>query len=270
MFCQAGFDPWLTTLMQHLAPLSTPQAPGLALWSCGMVRARSCALSAGSHLLATGMRRNEQTGRQRRRAWYDAGPRTRGPQRPALRVETCFAPWLGGVGSWWQGTPRALALEATAVGARVVVWTVSVVDRGGALPVAWGVLPATTKQAWRREGLRLLRLLRPALPRPGTVSVLADRGVSAPWLLRRLVTLGGPPCVRLHSGGPFRPASPPGWRPLTTFAPQPGPRWRGRGTALQQAGRQLECPLVALGEDDYQDPWLRLTALPPEARDAAW
>ncbi len=37
MFCQAGFDQWLTTIMHHLSHLSKPQATVLALWSCGMV-----------------------------------------------------------------------------------------------------------------------------------------------------------------------------------------------------------------------------------------
>jgi hypothetical protein len=54
MFCQAGFDQWRTTIMQHLAHLSKPQATVLALWSFGMVLARSCALTAVSHLLAKG------------------------------------------------------------------------------------------------------------------------------------------------------------------------------------------------------------------------
>jgi hypothetical protein len=55
--------------MAHLSPVSQPQAPVLALWSFGMVLARSCALSAVSNLLAAGRQRNAQTVRQRRRAW---------------------------------------------------------------------------------------------------------------------------------------------------------------------------------------------------------
>ncbi len=47
MFCQAGFDQWLTTIMQHLSPLSKPQATVLALWSFGMVLARSCGVLRG-------------------------------------------------------------------------------------------------------------------------------------------------------------------------------------------------------------------------------
>ena len=64
MFCQASFDQWLTTIMRHLPHLSKPQALGLALWSFGMVLARSCALTAFSLLLAAGMHRKEQTVRQ--------------------------------------------------------------------------------------------------------------------------------------------------------------------------------------------------------------
>ena len=176
MFCQAGFDQWLTTIMHHLSPLSKPQATVLALWSFGMVLARSCALSAVSSLLATGMQRTEQTVRQQWRAWdYDAR-RQRGPQRQARRVETCFAPLLGWVVSGWQGTPRALAIDATTVGQRFVVLAVRVVYRGCAMPVAWVILPAGAKHAWRRAWRRLLRRRRPAIPRGWPVIGLAARG----------------------------------------------------------------------------------------------
>src|SRR5215471_6959704 len=161
MFCQAGFDQWRTTIMQHLPHLSKPQATVLALWSFGMVLAHSCALTAVSHLLAKGMKRKEQTVLQRLRAWYYEVPRQRGATRPALRVETCFRLLLGWVVSWWHGTHLALAVDATAWGTRFVVLAVSVVYRGGAIPVVWVELPANTKHAWRREWLRLVRRLRP-------------------------------------------------------------------------------------------------------------
>jgi hypothetical protein len=66
--CQAAVDQWQTTILQHLSPVSKPQAPVLALGSFGMVRARSCALTAVSRLLAEGRQRNEQPVRQRLRA----------------------------------------------------------------------------------------------------------------------------------------------------------------------------------------------------------
>jgi hypothetical protein len=175
-FCQTGFDQWRTTIRPHLAPLSKPQATVLALWSFGMVLARSCALPAVRHVLAKGRQRKEQTVRQQLRAWDDDVPRQRGTKRQALAVETCFPVWLGWVVRWWHGTQLALALDATALGTRFVVLAVRVVYRGGAMPVAWVGLPAHTKPAWRREWLRLRRRLGPAIPRGWTVIVLADRG----------------------------------------------------------------------------------------------
>src|SRR5437867_13345661 len=172
MFCQAGFDQWLRTIKTHLRHLSKPQATVLALWSFGMVLARSCALTAVSSLLAAGMHRKEQTVRQQLREWYYDTKRKRGAKRQALHVETCFAPLLGWVVSWWQGTQLALAIDATALGARFVVLAISVVYRGCAIPVAWAVLPANTKHAWRREWLRMLRQLRPAVTTGWTVIVV--------------------------------------------------------------------------------------------------
>jgi hypothetical protein len=270
MFCQASFAQWQTTILQHLSPLSKPQATVLALWSCGMVLARSCALTAVRHLLAKGMRRQEQTVRQQLRAWYYEAQRKRGAKRQALRVETCFPLLLGWVVSWWQGTQLALAIDATALGARFVVLAVRVVYRGCAIPVAWVVLPANTTHAWRREWRRLRRRLRPAIPRHWQVMGLADRGLYAPWLFRRSVKPGGHPFLRLNTGGTFRPAGTRCCRPWQSFVSQPGTRWRGRGTAFQKAGRQLEGTLLALWEDGDKAPWLVLTDLPPEARDAAW
>jgi hypothetical protein len=113
------------------------------------------------------------------------------------------------------------------------------------MPVAWGVLPAHTQHAWRRAWRRL----RPALPRHGQVSVLADRGVYAPWRLRRLVQRGWHPFWRSPTGGTLRPARARRFPPFQRVGPQPGTRGRGRGTALQKAGRHLACPLLALGAE---------------------
>jgi hypothetical protein len=268
MFCHAGFDQWLTTIMHHLSPLSKPQATVWALWSFGMGLARSCALTAVSHLLAKGMKRKDQTVRQQWRAWYDDGPHKRGTKRPSWPVETCFPVLLGWVVSWWHGTQLALALAATALGTRFVVLAVSVVYRGCAMPVAWVGLPANTKHAWRREWLHLRRRLGPALPRCWTVMVLAARGLYAPWLLRRIVRLGWHPFLRLNMGGSLRPTGTPCWRPLTRFAPQPGMSWRGPGLACTRT--QVACPVLARWEEGDKAPWLLLTELAPAARDAGW
>ena len=116
MFCQAGFDQWLTIIMQHLSHLSKPQATVLALWSFGMVLARSCALTAVSHRLAKGMKRKEQTVRQQLREWYYDTPRKRAPsaKRCTSRrvLPPCWAGWSAGgrARNWrWPSMPRPWA-----------------------------------------------------------------------------------------------------------------------------------------------------------------
>src|SRR2546428_10653705 len=129
-----------------------------------MVLARSCALTAVSQMLAKGMQRKEQTVRQPWREWDDDARRKRGPKHQELRVETCFAPLLGWVVRWWQGTQLALALDATTLGQCFVVLAISVVYRGCAIPVAWVILPAGATHAWRRAWLRLVRGAPPGPP----------------------------------------------------------------------------------------------------------
>lgn len=95
-------------------------------------------------------------------------------KRQEIVVESCFVPLLRWVVSRWQGTQLALALDATTLGDRFVVLAISVVYRGCAIPVAWTILAAGEKHAWRREWLRMLRLLRPAVPSMGRRTVPDD------------------------------------------------------------------------------------------------
>jgi Transposase DDE domain len=153
---------------------------------------------------------------------------------------------------------------------RFTVLAISVGSRGCAIPVAWTILPANQPHAWRREWLRRLRHLRPAIPQDWTVIVLADRGLYAGWLFRRIVRLGWQPFLRINAGGTFRPAGPAQFSPLLTFTPPVGTRWRGTGTAFKSPQSRLNCTLLACWEAGYPAPWLILTDLPPEASDACW
>ena len=155
-------------------------------------------------------------------------------------------------------------------GTRFTVLAISVVYRGCAIPVAWTILLANQPHAWRREWLCLLRTLRPAIPTGWTVIVLADRGLYAGWLFRRIIRLGWHPFLRINAGGTFRPSGQARFYPLLTFTPQVGTCWRGTGTAFKSPQRRLNCTLLACWEAGYRDPWLILTDLPPEASDACW
>ncbi|HEY2950218.1 MAG TPA: hypothetical protein VGJ53_17775, partial [Micromonosporaceae bacterium] len=269
MSCHDRVYAWRAEVAAHLPRLSGPQVTVLALWSFGMVLAGSCGQTAVSAVLAAGLGRAENTLRQRLREWcYDAADK-RGAKRQEVAVEGCFAALLGWVLRWWEGTQLALALDATTLGARFAVLTVSVVYRGCAIPVAWAVLPGNTPRAWRREWLRLLRLLGPAVPAGWTVIVLADRGLDARWLDRRIVRLGWHPFLRVNGGGTFRPTGQARYRPLWSFATAGG-SWSGTGTAFQGPDRRLVCTLLVRWVAGCAQPWLILTDLPPDAADPCW
>src|SRR2546428_12130739 len=211
MSCHPRVTEWTRTIQTHLPHLSKPQATVLALWSLGMVLARSCALTAVSAFLATWLGRKEPAVRQQLREFCYEATAKRGTARCALAVEPCFVPLLAWVVGQWEGTQLALALDATTLGTRFTVLALSVVYRGCAIPVAWTVLAATAQHAWRREWLRRLRQVRPAVLPSWTVLVLADRGFDARRLFSRFNRAGGAPVFRIKTGGTFSAPGPVRW-----------------------------------------------------------
>ncbi len=113
MSCHQAVYQWMQVVTTHMPHLSKPHATVLALWSVGMVLARSCALTAVSLFLAKGLERKPNTVRQQLREWCYEAKAKRGQPRQELVVETCFAPLLAWVLSWWEGTQLALAVDAT-------------------------------------------------------------------------------------------------------------------------------------------------------------
>ena len=254
----------------NLPHLSKPQGAVLALWSFGIVFTRSCGRGTVATFLALLLGQKGANIEQRLYEWCLDAPAKAGATRQALDVTTCFVPLLGWIVRLWGSTQLALTLDATSLGDRFVVLAVSVVYRGCAIPVCWTILPAGQKRAWRREWLRMLRLLRPAIPTAWTVLVLADRGLYARWLFRRIVRLGWHPFLRINQGCKFRPAGQAKFYWLRELCGQVGQRWRGTGTAFATRESHLACTLVAWWGDGHAEPWYILTDLPPDGCDAQW
>ena len=79
---------------------------------------------------------------------------------------------------------------------------------------------------------------------------------------------GWQPLLRINTGGSFRPAGAPCWRPLARFAPPPGTRWQG--TDLACTRNHVPGTLLARWADGDKAPWGILTDLAPEASEAGW
>jgi hypothetical protein len=254
----------------NLPHLTKPQATVLALWSFGIAFTRCCGRGTVATFLALLLHDKLANIEQRLYEWCLDAPDKAGSKRQALDVTTCFAPLLGWIVRLWDSTQLALTVDASSLGDRFVVLAVSVVYRGCAIPVAWTILPAGQKGAWKREWLRLLRLLRPAIPPGWTVVVVADRGLYARWLFGRIVRLGWHPLLRVNQGCKFRPAGTAKFVWLSELCGQVGQRWRGRGTAFSTRQSQLECTLLAWWGEGHKEPWYILTDLAAEESDAQW
>ena len=179
MTCSERVSQWSATVSRQFPHLSRPQASVVALWSLGMVRARSCGLSQVSVLLALFLGQPEETLRQRLREWYYPAKDKAGHHRRTLEIATCFAPLLRWVLAWWpdESQELALALDATTLGQRFTVLGVSVLVRGCAMPVAWKVVAYNQKGSWQPYWQALLAQLDGVMPAHWTVLVLADRGL---------------------------------------------------------------------------------------------
>lgn len=265
-----GLYQWNDVVAKRFCHLSKPMAACLALWSLGMIVARSCSLTAVAWAWAPILKEKFYTVRERLRDLYREAPAKAGAQRCELDLGTCWAPWLAWVIDGWSNQQLALAVDATTLGQRFTVLAVSVLYRGCAVPVAWKVLKATEKHAWEPEWKRLLSHFHQVVPTGWDVIVLADRGLYAKWLFEAITALGWHPLLRVNNQGKFRPQGWYHWRSLKGLVTQVGQRWQGRGTAFKNAPGRLECTVLACWGEGHAEPWLVVTDLPPEAAEVCW
>ncbi len=271
------YDPlyvWTNELTKTFPDLSKPQLKGLAEWSFGMILARCCSLDRVTSYMADWLGQRELSVRSRLREWYLPADRKSvsgcGDKRKDLPVHTCFAPLLRWVRRGWPKPRLALALDASTLADRFVLLAVSVLYRRCAIPVAWKVLPATAKGAWKPHWLELLQAMRGVLPANWLVVALADRGLWAKWLFQEIQVLGWHPLMRVRGGGCFRPDGAMNFVPMKQMVPKVGMGWRGAGTAFSTPARQIACTLLGWWGPGYKEPWLILSDLNPEQGDPFW
>jgi Transposase DDE domain len=261
---------WNDVVAKRFPHLSKPMAACLALWSLGMIIARSCSLTSVAWAWVPIRKEPFNTVRERLRDLYREAPAKAGTRRRELDLSTCWAPWLAWVLDGWSDPQLALALDATTLGQRFTVLAVSVLYRGCAVPVAWKVLRATEAHRWEPEWRALLGHFRQVVPAGWRVIVLADRGLYAKWLFEAIVALGWHPLLRINSQGKFRPRGWYHWIGLQELITAEGQRWQGRGTAFKNAPGRLECTVLAAWAPGHAEPWLVVTDLPPEAAEVCW
>jgi len=233
MSCHNPLYSWMAQVASAFPHLSRPQATVLALYSFGAILAQRCGLNSVAATLAALLSLGYSTIRSRLQEFYQPASVKSGTRRRELDVTTCFAPLLAWTLKGWPSNRLALALDATSLGERFTVLSISVVYRGSASPVAWKIVQANVRHAWKPEWIALLRSFQALVPAGWTVIVMSDRGLYARWLFQEILALGWHPLMRITHMSKFRPHGSRSSIPVTALVPKVGGRWQGRGVAFR-------------------------------------
>jgi len=266
-----ALDSWTHDVVAAFPCLSRPQATVLALYSFGAILADRCGLSSVVLTLARVLGVGYSTVRSRLQEFYQPASAKSGTRRRELDVTICFAPLIAWALKGWQSNQLALALDATSLGNCFTVLSISIVYRGSACPVAWKIMRANVRHAWKPEWIALLRLVQPLVPGEWNVIVMTDRGLYARWMFHQIVALGWHPLMRITSRSTFRKNGSRTSVRVTALVPKPGQRWKGRGVAFPRRPRsRLDCTLFACWELGHEEPWFILTDLEPDQSEGLW
>ncbi len=237
-----------------------------------MALAGTAGMTQISALLALVLHQQEQAVVQRLREWYLDAHQKSGKQRRELEVSTCFAPLLRWIVRLWEpgNQQMVLVLDATSLADRWTVWSVSVVLRGCALPVAWKVVGGHEKGSWRPHWEKLLGSLAGSLPAEWQVLVLADRGWWARWLFQGIVGCGWHPFMRLNLKVKARAVGAETFDWISRWVPEPGTRWKGEVDCFVEPRSRLRATLLLHWEPGYEQPWVVLTDLVPQKAEVSW
>lgn len=272
MPCPDRLSQWSEEVSSAFGHLSKPQVWGLVLWSTGIALSGAAGLTQISALLALVLQQQEQTVFQRLREWYLDAKQKSGKKRQELDVASCFAPLLRWVVRLWEpgNQQMVLVLDATSLGERWTILSISVVIRSCAIPVAWKVLGGHEKGSWRPHWEGLLNGLADCIPADWQVLVMADRGLYARWLFQTICACGWHPFLRINLGVKACAVGEETFDWISRWTPEPGTKWKGEVECFAGASSRLRCSLLMHWEAGYEHPWAVLTDLKPEQAEVSW
>lgn len=255
---------------QMLPGLSKAEAEALGLLSYGILLFNGCGITR----LSKGLAKIEQVPagrlRQRLREFSYEAEAKRGNKRREIKVEACFADLLRCVLQGWEGKKElALAMDASTLGERFTVLSISVVYRGCGMPIAWKIIEAGQEGTWRPYWEGLFATLEGVVPADWKVIVMADRGLYAAWLYQAIVKLGWHPLLRVNEELSFREAGEENFSPMGQRVKRRGRGWKGTGE-WSEHGERMSGTVVMRWEKGYEEKLVVVTDLSEKEAHAAW
>lgn len=236
---------WRRHVRRDILPtLHGHTATGLADFSF----AAACAEHCHSNRLAVRIPTRAKPASQRRRF-------ERLLANPRLRAETAFAALTAYGTATRAGTAITLILDETYTAGDLASMRIGLGHRRRALPL-WARCYARTRQPkpMPRTIVRMLRRVARRLPPDCRVTLLVDRGLAWPTVLRECLELGWHFVARLQRDVRLR--RPDGTEvAVRDLAPRPGCREIVRGCAFKKSG-WIEGVVTAVWEAGSKEPWL--------------
>jgi hypothetical protein len=253
-----------------LPGLSKAEAEALGLLSYGILMFNGCGITR----LSKGLAKLEQVPagrlRQRLREFSYEAEAKRGNKRREIKVEACFADLLRSVLRGWEGKKElALAMDASTLGERFTVLSISVVYRGCGIPVAWKIIPAMQEGEWRPYWQGLLAAFEGVVPPDWKVILMADRGLYAAWLYQAIVKLGWHPMLRVNEDLSFRVEGEENFSLMGQRVKRRGRGWSGTGE-WSEHGVRMSGTVVMRWEKGYEEKLVVVTDLSEKEANAAW
>ncbi len=255
--------------------LSRAQANVLGEMAYAMLMTDGCGMTRMSSYMAELLGQPMNTLRQKYREIYyekeaKAGVKNQQKKRREIVPEELFADLLRGVLKGWEGEKTlVLALDASALGDRFTVLSISVMYRGCGMRVAWTMQEGHQAGEWRPHWERMLRQLADVVPAEWIVLVMADRGLYAAWLYQAIQANGWHPFLRVKKDLSFRAQGEEAFGTIGGRVKRTGREWKGTGEWSEKGDRMGGTVLVRW-EQGYEEAICVVSDLPAEKARTAW
>src|SRR5215475_2393320 len=255
---------------EMLPSLSKAEAQVLGWLTYGILMLGKCGMTALSHGLAKIEQEPAERLRQRLREFCYEAEAKGGKKRREVDVQRCFPDLLRSILRDWEGKKElALSIDAMTLGERFTVLNISVVYRGCGISVAWKIIEAGEKGAWRPHWEGLLASLEGVVPPDWKVIVMADRGLYAAWLFQAIQRLGWHPMLRVNEDLSFRAVGEENFSPMGQRVKRRGRGWKGKGE-WSEHGEQMSGTVLMRWEKGYEEKLVVVTDLDEKQGNAAW
>jgi hypothetical protein len=255
---------------EMLPSLSKAEAQVLGWLTYGILMLGKCGMTALSHGLAKIEQEPAERLRQRLREFCYEAEAKQGKKRREVDVQRCFPDLLRSIVRGWEGKKElALSMDAMTLGERFTVLNISVVYRGCGISIAWKIIEAGEKGAWRPHWEGLLASLEAVVPPDWKVIVMADRGLYAAWLFQAIQRLGWHPMLRVNEDLSFRAVGEENFSPIGQQVKRRGRGWKGKGE-WSEHGEQMSGTVVIRWEKGYEEKLVVVTDLEEKDVNAAW